>query len=88
MEQEDQQEAVALLTVIRKEKKVTCMIGACYQSICSVNSAFSPFSVGQKLLPVLHMKIFQKGIMLHNSTKSCQDASVLLTFANSFAWMK
>lgn len=27
VEQEDQQEAVALLTVIRKEKKVTCMIG-------------------------------------------------------------
>lgn len=67
VEQEDQQEAVALLTVVRNEKEVTSMIGACYQSICLVNSAFS---VDQKMLLALHMKIFQKGIMLYNSTKS------------------
>lgn len=85
MEQEDQQEAVALLTVVRKEKKVIFMIEACYQSICLVNSAFSAC---QKMLLILHMKIFQRSIMLYNTTKSCQDASFLLTLANSFAWMK
>lgn len=85
VEQEDQQEAVASLTVVKKEKKVICVMDACYQSICLVNSAFS---AGQKMLLVPHMKIFQKSIMLYNSTKRCQDASVLLTFANSFAWVK
>lgn len=54
MEQEDQQEAVASLTVAGKEKKkVSFMIRTHYQSVFLVNSTFS---VGQRMLVVLNMK--------------------------------
>ena len=53
MEQEDQQEAAASLTVAGKEKKESFMTGTHYQSICLVNSAFS---AGQRMLIVLHKK--------------------------------
>lgn len=69
MEQEDQQEAVALPTVVKKGKESQQCDRCLLESIFLVNSAFSSFSVGQKMLLIPRMKIFQKSIILYNCTK-------------------
>lgn len=78
VEQEDQQEAVASLTVVRKEKKVTCMTRACYQSTCLMNSTFS---AGQKNASRNIWRFFKKAlcyITAQNHAKMLQFCLPLL----------